>query len=263
MRNALSKKNVKIYTTYFVLIILCGFAGTLSAQTTHPNLDVQVIRTHNATHSWITILLLLTLLLNWLSWQNNPLFIRNKTQLVVHNKERGSFYSATMSSQIISYILYFSAYLLSFSIFIYQCIHFYYEQEGFWIVSIIFAIILAYHALKYLVYQTFIKRLFLPKDFHGSILQSYIFINIILGLFLLIINVVLAYVNNEFVLQNAIIIGFFFILLYLVIVSIRLFYIFLIDLTSLFYLILYLCTLEILPLWVSFQSGIKLLLLNE
>lgn len=263
MRTALSKKNVNIYTKYLVLFILCGFASTISAQTSHPNLEEQVIHPYNATHPWITILLLLTLLLNWLSWQNNPLFIRNKTQLVIHNKERGSFYSATMSSQIISYILYFSGYLLSFSIFIYQCIYFYYEREGFWIASIIFATILAYHALKYLVYHAFIKRLFLPKDFHGSILQSYLFINIILGLFLLIINVVLAYVNNEFVLQNAIIIGFFFILLYIIVVTIRLFYIFLIDLTSLFYLILYLCTLEILPLWVSFQSGIKLLLLNE
>ncbi len=77
--------------------------------------------------------------------------------------------------------------------------------------------------------------------------QNYIFLNEITGIFYLVFTIFMAYGNSLFI-QIALVGGGIITVIYLILNVIRIFSIFFFNIGSLFYLILYFCTLEILPL---------------
>lgn len=212
---------------------------------------------YNFNPNWITIMQLICIFLLWLAWNNNPIFLKNKTKAVVQGKERGSFFSAPMKSQFSSFVVFSLFALLSFSIFTINLLNFIGKNIDYSLFLIILGIISCYILLKYAIYALIIRFTFLDKSFNSLIIQSYFFINIIIGLLLFPVNLLLTYVNNFSIQTFAIYSGLVILVLYLLLISLRLFYIFLKDVASLFYLILYLCTLEILPVVVLFKYGLN------
>ncbi len=212
---------------------------------------------HNFSPNWITIMQLVSIFLLWMAWNNNPIFLKNKTQVVVHGKDRASFFSAPIKSQVSSFSVFSMFALLSFSIFAINIFNFIGKNIDYTIFLITLAMIAGFMLVKYLAYSLVIRYIFLDKSHSSLIIQSYLLINIIIGLLLFPINLVLTYVNHFGIQTAAIYSGLVLMILYLVMISLRLFYIFLKDVASLFYLILYLCTLEILPVLVVFKYGLN------
>lgn len=212
---------------------------------------------YNFSPNWVTIMHMVSIFLLWLAWNNNPIFLKNKTQVVVHGKERESFFSAPIKSQVSSYVVFSLFALFSFAIFTINIFNFIGKKIDYNVFLIILAIIGGYVLVKYLIYNAIIRYIFIEKAFSSLIVQSFLFINIITGLLLFPVNLLLTYVNNFSIQTVAIYSGLIIMVLYLVMFSLRLFYIFLKDVASLFYLILYLCTLEILPVLVVFKYGLN------
>lgn len=212
---------------------------------------------HNFNPNWITIMLLISIFLLWLAWNYNPIFLQNKTKIAVHGKERGSFFSAPIKSQFSSFVVFSLFALLSFSIFTINILNFIGKSIDYTLFLSTLGIISAYMVAKYIIYKLIIRYAFLDKSYNSLVIQSYFFINIIIGLLLFPVNLVLTYVNNFSIQTFAIYSGLVILILYLTLISFRLFYIFLKDVASMFYLILYLCTLEILPVVVIFKYGLN------
>lgn len=212
---------------------------------------------YNFNPNWVTIMQLISIFLLWLAWNNNPIFLQNKTKVVVQGKERASFFAAPMKSQFSSFVVFSLFALLSFSIFTINILNFIGKNIDYSLFLVTLGVISGYTLLKYVIYSLIIRYAFLNKSYNSLIIQSYFFINIIIGLLLFPVNLLLTYVNNFSIQTFAIYSGLIILVLYLLLISLRLFYIFLKDVASLFYLILYLCTLEILPVVVIFKYGLN------
>lgn len=211
----------------------------------------------------ILILIYASLLFVWLGYQLNPVFLSNKSKFVVRKKDRSSLYSSSYSSQFNSFLLYTLSYLISLSVFIFALFSNTNAELAIWYLPGIILSISIYHSIKYLIYRFVVIPVFSSPIPVGMVIQSYLFINIITGLLLLPCTIGLLYVNGAvsnavFTVSGLIIIGFYFIL-----VSIRMFYIFSSNITSLIYLILYLCTLEIVPVLLVLKFAIEKLIIIE
>ncbi len=246
-----------LLSTFFLLL----FSGT--SLFANSSMLPKVIQPLNVQAPWLTFLLLGCVTLYWVAYRNTPMFLRNKFQLVMHSKDRGSFYSASVRSQTTSYSLFLGAYFISFSIFVYQIINRLTSPQSSLVFVYSLLAIIGYQLLKYLIYSGVIRFLFMEKGAHSLIAQSYLFMNIILGALLFPINIVLTYTNDALYLNIAAGLGIFIFVGYCIVLSYKLFSIFFRDVSSLFYMILYLCTLEILPYWVLLKMGLKTLIINE
>lgn len=217
----------------------------------------------NHPHPTLTLLLYACLFLAWFGWQINPAFLANKSKFAVRKKDRSSLYSSSYSSQVNSFFLFMLAYLISFSVFVFILIRDYQINAPTWYLPLIAGGIAIYHFAKYLIYRVLIVPVFSSPIPVAMVIQSYMFINITTGLLLIPASIGLIYVNNSSMHQVFTIFGIIILVFYLLSTLIRMFYIFFNNISSLVYLILYLCALEIVPLLMVLKFIYEKLIIIE
>lgn len=199
----------------------------------------------NYQSDWVTAILLVVLFMIWSIWRSAGGFLAQKSFEVLHGYERRSLFSKETSGDYkVSLFLSFE-YIFITALFAYQLIV-YFSTGAFLSVFLVacFVIVMNHFvkimAVRYWCYLTDAGSQF------NIWLKSYYVFNYILGLFFFPIVVLLAYTHGykyELLLN----VGLFFYLIYLIVLFVRMQNIFFSNISSLLYVILYFCTLEILP----------------
>lgn len=194
---------------------------------------------------WVTAILLVVLFMIWSIWRNAGGFLAQKSFEVLHGYERRSLFSKETAGDYKVSILLSLEYILITSVFVYQLLLYFSDGPFLTIFSVASFVIVLNHFVKIMVVKYWCYLTNVGSQFNIWIKSYYVF-NYILGLFFFPLVVLLAYTHG-FSYELLLNIGLFFYLIYLIVLFVRMLNIFFSNISSLLYVILYFCTLEILP----------------
>lgn len=205
----------------------------------------------------ITIILLILSLIVWYTIASGGNYIILEIKQLFAAVDRKSSFTEISSLSTRNNFLLSVNYIFSFAIFWTTVVSTYYSNTKPYIALIFIGAILVYHFSKYLVLVV-LNFIFGDKSSTEKMKiwgKNYVFLNLLSGILYLFLTFLVVYSKPIYV-NFAISLGFISIVIYLLSAIYRMVNIFFINLTTLFYLILYFCTLEILPLivvakWVS------------
>ncbi len=200
----------------------------------------------------MTFVILVILVLLWMIWGKAGGFLEQKTSDIFHSHQRKSLFSVDTLSEYRLGIVLSLIYLITFGIYLHHQYSFWIGSPSVFVFFISIGGLLIYHALK-----LFILRLgAYVFDVMPQVRQwtgSYLILNYIAGLFFVPIIIGVTYGNEKVavILLNG---SLFLLLLYFIFLFVRFFNIFFSNISSIVYVFLYFCTLEILPLAILYKS---------
>ena len=215
-----------------------GFQGTL-----HPSLPVS--------ESWVFMVLASLFILLIISIANNPVWIRESIRTFFQVNERSSYYLKNNSSQFQTRILLF---IFNAGVFSMYCLLLYFEPgTGFHISKLIlfYAVTVVFLLLKEGI-SRMLAFVFLDKTSFRLMHESYFNILSYLGITLFPLLTLQIYFPDNLKVYAATA-GLILCIMTAILIIIKLFQIFFHKSISFFYILLYLCTLEILPLIILFE----------
>ena len=198
--------------------------------------------------SWLALLLIFQFFVYFRAFSHFRKFWTESIKELFQSKERSSLFidTSVKNSRQIFYLSFLCT--INLALFLYLFIvhqKIYYENQSITIL-LFFGIVLLFFSLKFSVLQ-FLQFVFLDNSTTiDSIRNSLFVLTSALG-FLMYINVLLLIYSPFQSTHFLFITGFIIYILYVILVAYRLIKYFYTQIYSFFYLILYLCTLEILP----------------
>lgn len=202
----------------------------------------------NGHTDWITLVLLLCCFLIWSVWRNAGGFLEQKSFEVLHGHERKSLFSGDTVSELRIGSVLGVVHVLVVSLFLYHLINYFEFESGYNVYMLISLIVVLFHLVK-LGCVYYWNYLINTKDRYRLWLKSYNVFNLVLGLLLLPVVIFITFMHGKPI-EIGLNIGLFFIAIYLVALLLRSIKIFFSNFGSFIYVILYFCTLEILPLLI-------------
>lgn len=204
---------------------------------------------------WMTLVLLLCAFLVWSVWKNAGGFLEQKSFEVMHDYGRKSLFSSDTLSELRIGAVLGVVHVLIVSLFIHHLLAYFNFGSGFMLYLAICCLVVIYHAAKIIVINYW-NYLVSAKEQKNIWVKNYTVFNLILGLVLIPVVVVITYTRQQTV-EMGLNIGIFILVLYLLTLFVRSINIFFSNLSSFIYLILYFCSLEILPLLLAVKVVLK------
>ena len=219
--------------------IISGFLGI-----NHPSLPIS--------ESWVFVVLIALFSVLVLSIILSPSWLSSSIKVFFHSSDRRTYLEEKASSSLISRLLLlllssgvFSLYIYTVNLNLYLSFNIIGFLNYFWLT-------LSFLIVKYLIFR-FVGFVFLQKSALINALNSYYNIIIYLGLLIFPLLILKIYTNLNLVIYIDII-SLIIAIIASIIMIIKLIQIFFHKSIASFYLLLYLCTLEILPLILLFQA---------
>lgn len=195
---------------------------------------------------WMTVVILIVCFFVWSVWQRAGGFLEQKTSDIFHSHQRKSLFAVDTLSELRLGIIFSLVYGLIFSLYLHHQFIFFGGAVSFRFFLICLSALFAYHGLKILLIR--IAGLVFDVNLQTKQwIDSYIVLNHFVGLVFIPLVIGITYGSQQVsaVLLNG---SIFVILIYLIFLLIRFFNIFYSNISSIIYVFLYFCTLEILPL---------------
>lgn len=201
---------------------------------------------------WMTLVILLVCVFLWIIWGKAGGFLEQKTSDIFHSHQRKSLFSVDTLSEFRLGLFLTLIYLITFGIYLHHQYAYWSGTSSVYVFLIAVAGLFLYHGLKLLI----LRLAAYVFDAAQQVRQwtgSYIVLNYITGLLFIPIIIGVTYGNEKVavILLNG---SIFLLLLYFIFLFIRFFNIFFSNISSIIYVFLYFCTLEILPLALLYKS---------
>jgi hypothetical protein len=225
------------------------YAGTIKPQ------KIELLKRNLGTHDWLLgIFMLLVILFVWIRIFYSKFFATLANALVSYHISAKLYQEKNVLSQRVSIVLDF-IYLIVFSVFLYEIVT-YQGYSGSTIAGLRLFLILLNIVMLYAMFRLFMLRftgyLFLSRSLYGEYLHNTLVVNKGLGIVLFPVVIMVHYLPYKLI-PVLLVIGVIVFIVGIIWKTFRAYQIIIRRDVLLFYLILYLCTLEILPLLLGYK----------